>query len=50
MFASFQNFIAAEIRRARTEKRGGRVEVVRLDWEDEEGRTFVGTQSSRNAL
>jgi RNA polymerase sigma factor (sigma-70 family) len=38
LLASFQNFIAAEIRRARTEKRGGRVEVVRLDWEDEEGR------------
>jgi hypothetical protein len=38
MFASFQNCIAAEIRLAGTEKRGGRVEVVRLDWEDEEGR------------
>jgi RNA polymerase sigma factor (sigma-70 family) len=38
LLASFQNFIAAETRRARTEKRGGRVEVVRLDWEDEEGR------------
>src|ERR1700680_1927035 len=38
LLASFQNFIAVETRRARTEKRGGRVEVVRLDWEDEEGR------------
>jgi hypothetical protein len=28
LLTSFQNFIAAEIRRARTEKRGGRVEVL----------------------
>jgi len=38
LLASFQNFMAKETRRARTEKRGGRVELVRLDWEDEEGR------------
>jgi hypothetical protein len=31
LLASFQNFIAVETRRARTEKPGGRVEVVRLD-------------------
>jgi RNA polymerase sigma-70 factor (ECF subfamily) len=38
LLASFQNFIAKETRRARTQKRGGRVELIRLDWEDEEGR------------
>jgi RNA polymerase sigma factor (sigma-70 family) len=38
LLASFQNFMAKETRRARTEKRGGRVEIVRLDWENEEGR------------
>jgi RNA polymerase sigma-70 factor (ECF subfamily) len=38
LLASFQNFTAKETRRARTEKRGGRVELVRLDWENEEGR------------
>jgi RNA polymerase sigma-70 factor (ECF subfamily) len=32
LLASFQNFIAAEIRRTRAEKRGGCVEVVRLNW------------------
>jgi RNA polymerase sigma factor (sigma-70 family) len=38
LLASFQNFMANESRRGRTEKRGGRAEIVRLDWEDEEGR------------
>jgi RNA polymerase sigma factor (sigma-70 family) len=38
VLASFQNFISNETRRARTEKRGGRAELVRLDWQDEEGR------------
>jgi RNA polymerase sigma-70 factor (ECF subfamily) len=38
LLASFQNFMAKETRRTRTEKRGGHVEVVRLDWENEEGR------------
>jgi RNA polymerase sigma factor (sigma-70 family) len=38
LLASFQNFIAVEVRRARAEKRGGRAEVFRLDWEDEDGR------------
>jgi RNA polymerase sigma factor (sigma-70 family) len=38
LLASFQNFVAAETRRARAEKRGGRAELIRLDWEDAEGR------------
>jgi len=38
LLASFQNFMAVETRRARAEKRGGRAEVLRLDWQDEEGR------------
>jgi RNA polymerase sigma factor (sigma-70 family) len=37
LLASFQNFMAAESRRAHREKRGGRAERVRLDWEDAEG-------------
>jgi DNA-directed RNA polymerase specialized sigma24 family protein len=36
--ASFQNFIAAEMRLARAEKRGGRAELIRLDWRDAEER------------
>ena len=38
LLASFQYFMANEGRREHAEKRGGRVEIVRLDWEDEEGR------------
>jgi DNA-directed RNA polymerase specialized sigma24 family protein len=38
LLASFQNFMANERRRAYAEKRGGRAEVLRLDWKDEEGR------------
>jgi RNA polymerase sigma factor (sigma-70 family) len=38
LLASFQNFITAENRRARAEKRGGRAEVIRLDWQDAETR------------
>jgi RNA polymerase sigma factor (sigma-70 family) len=38
LLASFQNFIAAETRLARAEKRGGRVELIRLDWQDAEAR------------
>jgi RNA polymerase sigma factor (sigma-70 family) len=38
LLASFQNFMAAETRRARAEKRGGRAEMIRLDWEDAEDR------------
>jgi RNA polymerase sigma factor (sigma-70 family) len=38
LLASFQKFMANETRRAAAEKRGGRVEIVRLDWRDEEGR------------
>jgi DNA-directed RNA polymerase specialized sigma24 family protein len=33
LLASFQNFIAAEMRLARAEKRGGRAELIRLDGE-----------------
>ena len=38
LLASFQNFMAAEIRTARAEKRGGRAELIRLDWRDAEAR------------
>jgi RNA polymerase sigma factor (sigma-70 family) len=38
LLASFQNFMAAEIRLARAEKRGGRAELIRLDWRDAEDR------------
>jgi RNA polymerase sigma-70 factor (ECF subfamily) len=36
LLASFQNLMAMERRRARTEKRGGRAEMVRIDWQDAE--------------
>ena len=39
LLASFQNFIAMEHRRARAEKRGGRAELVRIDWQKAEERT-----------
>src|SRR5215475_13844878 len=38
LLASFQNFITAENRRAHAEKRGGRAEVISLDWQDAETR------------
>jgi RNA polymerase sigma factor (sigma-70 family) len=38
LLASFQNFMAAETRLARAEKRGGRAELIRLDWRDAEDR------------
>jgi RNA polymerase sigma factor (sigma-70 family) len=38
LLASFQNFMANENRRVYAKKRGGRAEVLRLDWQDEEGR------------
>jgi len=38
LLASFQHFIAAEIRRACRQKRGGDAKVIRLDWENAEGR------------
>jgi RNA polymerase sigma factor (sigma-70 family) len=38
LLASLQNFMATETRRARAQKRGGRAEVIRLDWEDAEAR------------
>src|ERR1700738_3734083 len=38
LLASFQNFAAMERRRADTEKRGGRGQVIRIDWHDAEGR------------
>ena len=41
LLASFQNFITAENRRARAEKRGGRAELIRLDWQDAETRLVL---------
>jgi RNA polymerase sigma-70 factor (ECF subfamily) len=38
LLASFQNYTVTEIRRARREKRGGCAELIRLDWENAEGR------------
>jgi DNA-directed RNA polymerase specialized sigma24 family protein len=38
LLASFQNFISVETRRAAAEKRGGRAELIRLDWQDAEAR------------
>jgi RNA polymerase sigma factor (sigma-70 family) len=38
LLASFQNFAAMERRRADTEKRGGRTQVIRIDWQDAESR------------
>jgi DNA-directed RNA polymerase specialized sigma24 family protein len=38
LLASFQNFMAVETRRAGAEKRGGRAELIRLDWQDAEAR------------
>jgi RNA polymerase sigma factor (sigma-70 family) len=46
LLASFQNFMANERRRACAEKRGGRAEVLRLDWQDEEGRLAFELQDS----
>jgi DNA-directed RNA polymerase specialized sigma24 family protein len=46
LLASFQNFMANERRRAYAEKRGGRAEVLRLDWQDEEGRLAFEPQDS----
>jgi RNA polymerase sigma factor (sigma-70 family) len=44
LLASFQNFIAAETRRARAEKRGGLIELIRLDWQDAETRLVLEPQ------
>jgi len=44
LLASFQNFMAAETRRARAEKRGGRAELIRLDWQDAETRLVFETE------
>jgi RNA polymerase sigma factor (sigma-70 family) len=38
LLASFQNFTAMERRRACAEKRGGRAEQIRIDWQDAESR------------
>jgi DNA-directed RNA polymerase specialized sigma24 family protein len=38
LLASFQNFMAVETPRAAAEKRGGRAELIRLDWQDAEAR------------
>jgi len=46
LLASFQNFMANERRRACAEKRGGLAEVLRLDWQDEEGRLAFEPQDS----
>jgi RNA polymerase sigma factor (sigma-70 family) len=37
LLASFQNFSAMERRRANTEKRGGRAQMIRIDWQNAEG-------------
>ena len=41
LLASFQKFKANETRRAGAEKRGGRTEVLPLDWQDEEHRLRI---------
>jgi RNA polymerase sigma factor (sigma-70 family) len=38
LLASFQNFIATEQRHARAEKRGGRADLISIDWKDAEDR------------
>src|SRR5260370_39485465 len=38
LLACFQNFMAMERRRAGAEKRGGRAELIRIDWQDAESR------------
>jgi hypothetical protein len=38
LLASFQNFISMERRRAGAEKRSGRAELIRMDWQDAESR------------
>lgn len=38
LLASFQNFMAMERRRAGAEKRGGRAELIHMDWQDAENR------------
>src|SRR6202049_2768725 len=38
LLASFQNFMTMERRRADAEKRGGRAELIRMDWQDAESR------------
>src|SRR5260370_42182004 len=46
LLASFQNFTAMERRRADTEKRGGRAQVIRIDWQDAEGRIAFEPEDS----
>lgn len=38
LLASLQNLMAMERRRSDTEKRGGRAQLIRIDWQDAEGR------------
>ena len=38
LLASFQNFTSMERRRAGAEKRGGRAELIHMDWQDAESR------------
>jgi RNA polymerase sigma factor (sigma-70 family) len=40
LLASFQKFMVDETRRAGAEKRGGRIEIIRLDWQEEGGLSF----------
>jgi DNA-directed RNA polymerase specialized sigma24 family protein len=40
LLACFQNFMATETRSARAEKRGGGVELIRLDWRDAEASLY----------
>ena len=41
LLASFQNFIATEQRHARAEKRGGRADLISIDWKDAEDRLRI---------
>ena len=38
LLASFQNFTSMERRRVGAEKRGGRAELIHMDWQDAESR------------
>ena len=45
LLASFQNFMAAETRRAHAQKRGGRAALIQLDGQDEEARLWWNPKS-----
>jgi RNA polymerase sigma factor (sigma-70 family) len=38
LLASFKNYMAMQYRRAEAEKRGGRAEIIRIDWQDADER------------